>query len=302
MKKVLVITLVFMLFITSGTVCVADNVKSYNGLRTNNKDWMLYTIGSLSYKIPAEWITVTNNMGGYYHYAEAIGSSNNGMLTTAKQDLAFNIHDALTVQTAFSAFFKSFFGIDDIDFEVYSSDDQVIAISEGYCQVGYVVTWCMADGEHVYILIYTNPILANDTLRSEFAYIRNNIHTPPTSKKSYGTLIDERGIILYISGKATVSGKYLKIPVIFENLSGVSAGINITSININGWDVYGFGISSIDSDLKRKSEFSFRIADADITNINEIENIVISFSVYDATHNYNTMFETKVTIPPSVLR
>ena len=83
--------------------------------------------------------------------------------------------------------------------------------------------------------------------------------------------------------KVASSGKYLYIYCVLVNNNKFEAAVTIDTASINGWEVYGGGTGSCDAGKKKKVELDFCLDDADISSIEEIEDLTFKPYIYNMT-------------------
>ncbi len=120
-------------------------------------------------------------------------------------------------------------------------------------------------------------------------------------------LIDQDGILLYLTGQYTIEHTLLgqtilTLNTIMENNSAKNISIGHYMSSINDWDV---DFSSIDINAspghKIKGSISFDLDDANISMYEEIKMIELELCVFD-TSSYDTIIDTEVIrIDPYVL-
>ena len=115
-------------------------------------------------------------------------------------------------------------------------------------------------------------------------------------------LLDQNNITVTLTGNINAYGSddsaFMELEAIIENNSSDPIYVNVDGCSINGWEVFGAGISDIGSGKKKKGDFMFMISDAEITRPDQIEEMEISFSIANAD-NWNTIFKTDtITLVP----
>ena len=100
-----------------------------------------------------------------------------------------------------------------------------------------------------------------------------------------GVLIDQDGVKVYLTGKHEVWGYdsyYLDLEVVVENNSGKTVSILVDTASVNGWNVYGSGISDTGAGKKQKGSLEVCLTDAEISTYEEVEEIEFNFTIYDS--------------------
>ena len=106
-------------------------------------------------------------------------------------------------------------------------------------------------------------------------------------------LFEQDGVTVYLTGDHEVWGSdsyYLDMGVVLVNDSEKTVFLTVNTAYINGWEVYGGGITDTDAGKKQKANLDFGISDAGITTYEEIEEIEINFWLCDA-ETYETIAE-----------
>lgn len=102
-----------------------------------------------------------------------------------------------------------------------------------------------------------------------------------TTEETDGTLLFEtEGLKLYQIGEPRVSSDYLYIPVAIYNDLDFQVSLSPNVPKINGWEIYSSGASA-NAKSKKKGELSFKIADADVTALDQIDSFVFGWSVFN---------------------
>ena len=103
------------------------------------------------------------------------------------------------------------------------------------------------------------------------------------------TLLFERnGVSVYLTSdfKAdsfhTDSMHFMRASVIVVNDSDINVRVGVESMSVNGWEVSNSGFSSVSPGKKLKDELTFNAVDTDITTVEEIETIEITFRLSNA--------------------
>ena len=90
----------------------------------------------------------------------------------------------------------------------------------------------------------------------------------------------------------------MTLEVIVENNSAEPIFLNVHSSSINGWEVFGAGISDIGAGKKKKGDLMFTLDDAGISSPSEIEELELTLSVANAD-TWSTTFTTDtITLAP----
>jgi len=96
-----------------------------------------------------------------------------------------------------------------------------------------------------------------------------------------GTLLFEtEGLKLYQIGEPRVSSDYLYIPVAIYNDLDFQVSLSPNVPKINGWEIYSSGASA-NAKSKKKDELSFKISDADVTALDQIDSFVFGWTVFN---------------------
>lgn len=96
-----------------------------------------------------------------------------------------------------------------------------------------------------------------------------------------GILIFEwEGVRVYQKGDAYISGDTLYIPVAVYNEMDHEMVISAVDSVCNGWDVYS-GNCRASGNAKNKDDITFKVSDADMTSIDQIEGLRFKWQVYD---------------------
>lgn len=105
------------------------------------------------------------------------------------------------------------------------------------------------------------------------------------------TLFEQDGVTVYLTGEYEIWGSdniYIDFEAVVVNDSDKLVSILVDISSINGWDVYGSGISETSAGKKQKGNLEFLLTDADISTYEEIEEIELSLTIYDS-ENWETI-------------
>lgn len=101
-------------------------------------------------------------------------------------------------------------------------------------------------------------------------------------------LFEKEGVSVYLTSDfksdalVTDSMHYMRAQVIVVNDSDRNVSVAIDSMAVNGWDVNSSGFSKIAAGKKQKDDLAFNAVDTDVTSVEEIETIEITFRLSDA--------------------
>ena len=100
------------------------------------------------------------------------------------------------------------------------------------------------------------------------------------------TVFDEQGITIVFSSFDVDPDNWLYKPALVAkgkvvNTSGNDMAIYIDNVAINGWEVESMGMVDIQAGHKEKEEFQFKLEDADVTALDELETMELTFHYKD---------------------
>ncbi len=101
-------------------------------------------------------------------------------------------------------------------------------------------------------------------------------------------LFEQDGVSVYLTSGFeadsihTDAWYFMRAGVIVVNDSDINVRVGIESMSVNGWEVSNSGFSSVSPGKKAKDELAFNAADTDITAVEEIETIEITFRLSNA--------------------
>ena len=136
--------------------------------------------------------------------------------------------------------------------------------------------------------------MSTDEIQDIITAARNELTVRELKDGDNTVLLDRDGVQVYLTGNARVDAYddvailYLEAVVIDD--TGHPVGVEIESASVNGWDVYGNGIYNVTA--KKKAEFEFTISDGGMFSLEEVEDVTITFHVFDDT-TYDGMFDTE---------
>lgn len=122
---------------------------------------------------------------------------------------------------------------------------------------------------------------------------RNELAKREMKVAEKSVLFEEEGITLYLTGNYDVWGSdnwYLDLEAVVINDSDATVFVSVDSAYVNGWEVYGSGITDTEGGKKQKGMLEFCISEADISTYEEVEDIEIVFSLFDSD-TYETIAE-----------
>lgn len=98
-------------------------------------------------------------------------------------------------------------------------------------------------------------------------------------------LVDQDGVQVYMTGNNKVEvyddSAYLYMEVVIINDSDKDIAVVEEDASVNGWEVTFFGIGGVSAGKKKKDSFEFVISDADISSLEEIEDIEMNLKIID---------------------
>lgn len=109
-------------------------------------------------------------------------------------------------------------------------------------------------------------------------------------------LFEQEGVTIYISGDYTVregvigDAVYLEIKLVVVNETDRNVGISIENPSVNGWDISAPYLSGVSAQKKAKDTLKLNVADAEVKTAEDLEDLTLSFRLYDAD-SYKTFFE-----------
>lgn len=128
--------------------------------------------------------------------------------------------------------------------------------------------------------------MTDEELQTALNEIRNEITNRSLRAENMAVLFESNGITVYLTGENEIEWMGLEIGAIIVNDSNKKVDIQIDDAYVNGWAVEALGISDTASGKKQKGEFIiYEIEDAFVTDIKDIEEIEITFYIYDS-ENY----------------
>ena len=138
--------------------------------------------------------------------------------------------------------------------------------------------------------------MTDEELRAIVDSARNELVKRELTAEADTVLFDAEGVKMYLTGNSRVSsdGEYAYFEVVVVNDTDVEVGITVESASINGWDVFGSDVYGTSAGKKQKAEMFFKIADAEISTIEEIDDLELTFRLFDSD---NSTFITEESDP-----
>ena len=122
--------------------------------------------------------------------------------------------------------------------------------------------------------------MTDQELRDMIAACSAELRTRNTVEPDGTLLFETEGLRLYQIGEPHISSDYLYIPVAVHNDLGFQLSLSPKVAKINGWEVYSNGVL-VSAEAKKKDELSFKIADADVTELAQIDSIRFAWTVFN---------------------
>lgn len=136
--------------------------------------------------------------------------------------------------------------------------------------------------------------MTDEELHTALDEIRNEITNRSLLAENMAVLFESNGVTVYLTGENEIGWMGLEMGVIIVNDSDKKVSIQIEDVYINGWAVDSFGISDTAPGKKQKGEFTiYELEDAFVTDIKDIEDIEITFYIFD-----NDNFKRIATLDP----
>lgn len=138
--------------------------------------------------------------------------------------------------------------------------------------------------------------MTDEELRAIVSSARNELAKRELDAAADTVLFDAEGVKMYLTGNSRVSndGEFAYFEVVVVNDTDVEVGITVDSASINGWDVFGSDVYGTSAGKKQKAEMFFKISDAEISTIEEIDDMELTFRLFDST---NSTFITEASAP-----
>ena len=134
---------------------------------------------------------------------------------------------------------------------------------------------CLAEG-----LDYAS--MTDDQLHAIVDAARNELAKRELVAEGDTLLFEKDGVSVYLTSdfEANSYGR-MRAKVVIINDSDKNMGVGIDSLCVNGWELTTLGFSTVSAGKKSKDELYFDGEDAEITSVEEIETIEITFHTYD---------------------
>ena len=127
--------------------------------------------------------------------------------------------------------------------------------------------------------------MTDDQLHQIIDGARNELTKRELNMSADLVLIEQDGVTVYLTGEYELWGSdnvYIDFEVVVVNDSDKTVSILVDAASINGWDVYGSGVSDTSAGKKQKGTLEFLLTDADISTYEEIEDIELTLTIYDS--------------------
>lgn len=126
--------------------------------------------------------------------------------------------------------------------------------------------------------------MTDDQLHELINSARNELTKREMIMSEKTVLLEQDGVTVYFTGNHETWGYdsvYVDLEVVVVNDSDKSVSILIDSSSINGWEVFGTGVSDTGAGKKQKGVLSFEVTDAEISTYEEIEELELTITIYD---------------------
>lgn len=127
--------------------------------------------------------------------------------------------------------------------------------------------------------------LTDEELHELINGARNELKKRELNAEGGMLFFEQDGVTVYLTGDYKVYGTdemFIEFAATIVNDSDYDVNIQVDSVVMNGWDVYGSGASGITAHHKKKDGFSLCLTDADIRTFEEIEEIEFNLYLYDS--------------------
>ena len=141
--------------------------------------------------------------------------------------------------------------------------------------------------------------MTDEELHELIGLARNELKKRELKAEGGMILFEQDGVTVYLTGDYRVYGSdsmYIAFAATVVNDSDYDLNVQVDSVVLNGWDVYGGGIGGITAHHKKKGEFDLCLTDADISSFEEIEEIEFNLYLYNSSE-----WERISTIDPIVI-
>lgn len=127
--------------------------------------------------------------------------------------------------------------------------------------------------------------MTDEELHEYIGLARNELKKRELNAEGKTILFEQDNVTVYLTGDYRIYGSdniYIAFETVVVNDSDVTASVVVDTLTLNGWDVYGSGISGVTAHHKKKDELSFNLTDAEISSFEEIEEVEWRFYLYDS--------------------
>ncbi len=132
----------------------------------------------------------------------------------------------------------------------------------------------------------------DEELASLIDLARNRLYRNALKLEKDAVLIDQGGVLLYSTGKYTLSSYgdscSLSLHCVLVNSTSFEVSVSCRDCSANGWEIFAMG-GGCQAGKKKKVDLYFSLTEADITKLEELEDLTFTLQAYNMD-TYDTLF------------
>lgn len=125
--------------------------------------------------------------------------------------------------------------------------------------------------------------MSDDELHALVDGARNELAKRELSAAEDTVILEQDGVNVYLTGNKEIQdySNELQIEAVVVNDTNKNISVIIDSASVNGWNVFGSGISTTTAGKKQKGSFWLYLDGADVSALEEVEDVELSLYLYD---------------------
>lgn len=143
--------------------------------------------------------------------------------------------------------------------------------------------------------------MSDDELHATINAARNELVRRELIAAEDVVIVDQDNLQMYMTGNNEISvmdngDVWLYIEFVVINDADTSINLLVNQSTVNGWDVHGDGMGATSPGAKQKVRMRMKVSDGEVSSLEEIEDIVVSYKVFDSDNSKTISTTEPVTI------
>lgn len=132
--------------------------------------------------------------------------------------------------------------------------------------------------------------MTDDELHAAINAARNELVRRELIAAKDVVIVDQDGVQMYMTGNNEVNvldngDAWLYIEFVVVNDADISINLLVEQSTVNGWDVHGDGMGATSAGAKQKVRMRMKVSDGEVTSLEEIEDIVVAYTLFDSDNS-----------------